>query len=51
MALQGPVFVELMVQPFPQQTKPGFVQQEMPDVQFARMGLEVAALRSHLEHA
>ena len=51
MALQGPVFVELMVQPFPQQTKPGFVQQEMPDVQFARMGLEVAALRSHLQHA
>ena len=51
LAVQGPVFVELMVQAFPQQTKPGFVQQEMPDVQFARMGAEVAALRRHLQSA
>ena len=30
MAMQGPVFVELMVEPVPQQTKDGFQQSELP---------------------
>lgn len=48
LAMPGPVFVELMVEPTPAQTKPGFEQQEMPERQFKRMGQEAAALRKLL---
>ncbi len=48
LAMSGPVFVELMVEPVPQQTKPGFEQTEMPDRQFDRMGEEALALQSLL---
>ena len=48
MAMDGPVFVELMVEPVPQQTKPGFEQEEMPDRQFDRMGVEALALQAML---
>jgi hypothetical protein len=48
MAMDGPVFVELMVEPVPQQTKDGFVQEEMPDRQFDRMGQEALALQAWL---
>jgi hypothetical protein len=46
MAMSGPVFVQLMVEPVPQQTKPGFAQQELPSNQFDRMGKEATALQS-----
>jgi hypothetical protein len=46
MAMDGPVFVELMVEPVPQQTRDGFEQQEMPDRQFDRMGEEAVALQA-----
>jgi Thiamine pyrophosphate enzyme, C-terminal TPP binding domain len=48
LAMEGPVFVELMVEPLPNQTKPGFEQAEMPDRQFERMGQEALALQSLL---
>lgn len=48
LAADGPVFVELMVEPVPQQTKPGFEQEEMPDRQFDRMGQEALALQAML---
>jgi len=48
LAMDGPVFVELMVEPVPQQTKPGFEQEEMPDRQFDRMGVEALALQAML---
>ena len=48
MAMEGPVFVELMVEPVPKQTKDGFEQEEMPDMQFNRMGEEALALQSWL---
>ena len=48
LAMQGPVFVELMVEPVPQQTKPGFEQEEMPDRQFDRMGHEALAMQALL---
>ncbi len=46
--MDGPVFVELMVEPVPQQTKAGFEQEEMPDRQFDRMGQEALALQAML---
>jgi hypothetical protein len=46
LAMDGPVFVELMVEPVPQQTRDGFEQQEMPDRQFDRMGEEAVALQA-----
>ena len=46
LAMDGPVFVELMVEPVPQQTRDGFEQQEMPDRQFDRMGEEALALQA-----
>lgn len=48
LAMKGPVFVELMVEALPRQTKPGFEQAEMPDRQFERMGQEALALQSLL---
>lgn len=48
LALQGPVFVELRVQPLPQRAGEGFEQTEMPDIQFERMGLETQALQAWL---
>lgn len=48
MAMDGPVFVELMVDPPPQQTKPGFAQEEMPDMQFDRMAQEALGLQAML---
>lgn len=47
--LQGPVFVELRVQPLPQRAGEGFAQTEMPDIQFERMGLETRALQAWLQ--
>ncbi|GAB2461499.1 hypothetical protein GCM10027082_10480 [Comamonas humi] len=46
--LDGPVFVELRVQPAPQLAKEGFAQTEMPDHQFQRMGLEAQAIQQLL---
>ena len=48
LAQDGPTFVELMTEPMPAQTKPGFEQSEMPDMQFERMGLEARALQAFL---
>ena len=48
MAMDGPVFVELMVDPVPQQTRDGFEQTEMPDRQFDRMAHEALALQTML---
>ena len=48
LAMRGPVFVELMVDPVPQQTRDGFEQEEMPDRQFDRMGVEALALQALL---
>ena len=48
LAMDGPVFVELMVEPVPQQTKAGFEQQELPSNQYDRMGQEVLALQAML---
>lgn len=45
LAMTGPVFVELMVEPVPQQTKDGFVQEDFPDRQFDRMGEEALAMQ------
>lgn len=49
LALPGPVFVELRVEPLPQRSSDGFVQTEMPDIQFERMGLETSALQRWLQ--
>jgi thiamine pyrophosphate-dependent acetolactate synthase large subunit-like protein len=49
LAQDGPAFVELRVEPMPQQSGPGFEQAEMPDVQFERMGLEARALQRFLQ--
>ncbi len=48
LAMEGPVFVELLVEPVPQQTKAGFEQEEMPDKQFGRMAEEALALQAML---
>ena len=48
LAMTGPVFVELMVEPLPQQTKDGFEQTELPVNQFFRMGDEAVALQAFL---
>ena len=48
LAMKGPVFVELMVEPVPQQTKDGFEQTELPPNQFYRMGDEALALQTSL---
>ncbi|MDM0114796.1 thiamine pyrophosphate-dependent enzyme [Variovorax sp. J22R133] len=45
----GPALVDLMVDPMPQQTGPGFEQAEMPDMQFQRMGQEARALQAYLK--
>jgi phosphonopyruvate decarboxylase len=44
----GPTFVELMVEQVPPRTGPGFELPEMPDLQFSRMGHELAALQQWL---
>ena len=44
----GPTLVELMVEQVPPRTGPGFELPEMPDLQFSRMGLELAALQQWL---
>ena len=46
LAMQGPVFVELMVEPVPKQTKEGFEQEELPINQYTRMGDEALALQT-----
>ena len=48
LAMKGPVFVELMVEPLPKQTKDGFEQTELPPNQFYRMGDEALALQAWL---
>jgi phosphonopyruvate decarboxylase len=48
LAMKGPVFVELMVEPLPKQTKEGFEQTELPPNQFYRMGDEALALQAWL---
>ncbi|MEK7346414.1 MAG: thiamine pyrophosphate-dependent enzyme [Pseudomonadota bacterium] len=48
LAMQGPVFVELMVEPVPKQTKDGFEQAELPENQYTRMGDEALALQNWL---
>lgn len=48
LAMDGPVFVELMVEAVPRQTKEGFEQEEMPDRQFSRMGEEALAMQTWL---
>ncbi len=51
LAMEGPVFVELMVEPVPKQTKPGFEFWELPDNQYTRMGDEALALQNWLAQA
>lgn len=48
LAMKGPIFVELIVEPVPQQTKDGFEQAELPQNQFYRMGDEAVALQAWL---
>jgi hypothetical protein len=48
LAMDGPVFVELMVEPVPRQTKDGFEQEELPANQYTRMGDEAVALQAWL---
>ena len=48
LAMKGPVFAELMVEPVPQQTKDEFQQSELPVNQFFRMGDEAIALQAWL---
>ncbi len=48
LAMDGPVFVELMVDRLPQQTKDGFAQAELPANQYTRMGDEAVALQAWL---
>ena len=45
---RGPTLVELMVEQVPPRTGPGFELPEMPDLQFSRMGHELAALQQWL---
>jgi Thiamine pyrophosphate enzyme, C-terminal TPP binding domain len=45
LAMSGPIFVELMVEPLPRQTKSGFEQTELPANQFYRMGEEAKDLQ------
>ena len=45
---RGPTLVELMVEPVSPRTGPGFELPEMPDLQFSRMGHELAALQQWL---
>lgn len=49
--LRGPVLVQLQVEPVPARTADGFALSEMPDLQFQRMGQEVAAMREWLKVA
>lgn len=51
LAAEGPSFVELIVEPMPQQTGPGFEQAAMPDVQFERMGHEARALQTFIKQS
>jgi phosphonopyruvate decarboxylase len=51
LAMDGPVFVELMVDPVPRQTKAGFEQEELPTNQYTRMGDEALALQAWLSTA
>lgn len=46
--IDGPVFVELMVDPVPGKTEEGFVQEELPPNQYTRMGDEALALQKWL---
>lgn len=48
LAMAGPVFVELMVEPVPKQTKDGFEAWELPENQYTRMGDEALALQNWL---
>lgn len=48
LATEGPRFVELMVEPTAPAAGAGFEQNEMPDLQFARMGQEARALADWL---
>lgn len=48
LAMDGPVFVELMVEPIPKQTKDGFEAWELPANQYTRMGDEALALQNWL---
>lgn len=48
LAQEGPTFVELRVEPLPQQTKQDFEMPEIPDLQFERMAREAAAMRALL---
>jgi Thiamine pyrophosphate enzyme, C-terminal TPP binding domain len=48
LAMDGPVFVELMVEPVPKQTKDGFKFWELPENQYTRMGDEALALQNWL---
>lgn len=48
LAMDGPVFAELMVEPLPRQTKDGFEQEELPANQYTRMGDEALALQNWL---
>ncbi|MEI8156005.1 MAG: thiamine pyrophosphate-dependent enzyme [Burkholderiales bacterium] len=48
LAMDGPVFVELMVESLPKQTKTGFEQEELPLNQYTRMGDEAIALQAWL---
>lgn len=48
LAMDGPVFAELMVEPLPRQTKSGFEQEELPANQYTRMGDEALALQNWL---
>ena len=45
---RGPTLVELMVEQMPPRTGPSFELPEMPDLQFSRMGHELAALQQWL---
>ena len=47
--IEGPVFVNLKVDPAPKRTQAGFEQVEMPDMQFDRMGQECARLQNWLK--
>jgi hypothetical protein len=48
LAMDGPVFVELMVEQLPKQTKDGFEAWELPENQYTRMGDEALALQNWL---
>ena len=51
LAMNGPIFVELMVEPVPAQTKDGFEQQELQPNQYTRMGDEALALQTWLQQS